>query len=106
MFYRVCIGELIETEEEFGKDISTVVEHYLTPLEEELRPAPRAVMDNKDIIFNNLFNISAFHNGFVHYGSIDRDVCLFNHKHSNKSLNGLHKEERSMFKYMTLHLIR
>ncbi|XP_065224779.1 obscurin-like isoform X6 [Planococcus citri] len=61
----VCIGELIETEEEFGKDISRVVESYLTPLEEELRPAPRSVMDNKDTIFNNLSKISTFHNGVM-----------------------------------------
>lgn len=62
-FFSVCIGELIETEEEFGKDIQRVVEQYLTPLEEEIRPAPRTVKDNKDLIFNNLKQISAFHNG-------------------------------------------
>ena len=62
--FRVCIAELIDTEEEFSKDIQRVVEQYLLPLEEEIRPAPRGVMDSKDAIFNNLRQIAAFHNGY------------------------------------------
>lgn len=56
----VVLGELVETEEEFGQDIQEVVERYLNPLESN--DAPRIVRDNKDLIFNNLKQISQFHN--------------------------------------------
>ncbi|XP_060852350.1 obscurin isoform X3 [Rhopalosiphum padi] len=56
----VVLAELVETEEEFGQDIQEVVERYLNPL--ELNDAPRIVRDNKDLIFNNLKQISQFHN--------------------------------------------
>jgi len=56
----VVLAELVETEEEFGQDIQEVVERYLNPL--ELNDAPRIVRDNKDFIFNNLKQISQFHN--------------------------------------------
>lgn len=58
--YSVVLGELVETEEEFGQDIQEVVERYLNPLESN--DAPRIVRDNKDLIFNNLKQISQFHN--------------------------------------------
>lgn len=58
--YSVVLAELVETEEEFGQDIQEVVERYLNPL--ELNDAPRIVRDNKDLIFNNLKQISQFHN--------------------------------------------
>lgn len=54
------LGELVETEEEFGQDIQEVVDRYLIPLDSN--DAPRTVRDNKDIIFNNLKQISQFHN--------------------------------------------
>lgn len=60
LFYSVVLAELVETEEEFGQDIQEVVERYLNPL--ELNDAPRIVRDNKDLIFNNLKQISQFHN--------------------------------------------
>ncbi|XP_050523300.1 obscurin isoform X8 [Daktulosphaira vitifoliae] len=56
----VVLAELVETEEEFGQDIQEVVERYLNPLERN--DAPRLVTDSKDIIFNNLKQISQFHN--------------------------------------------
>ncbi|XP_025423040.1 obscurin isoform X6 [Sipha flava] len=56
----VVLGELVETEEEFGQDIQEVVERYLNPL--EFNDAPRIVRDNKYLIFNNLKQISQFHN--------------------------------------------
>ncbi|XP_029346662.1 obscurin isoform X6 [Acyrthosiphon pisum] len=56
----VVLAELVETEEEFGQDIQEVVERYLNPL--EFNDAPRIVRDNKDLIFNNLKQISQFHN--------------------------------------------
>ncbi|XP_018359776.1 PREDICTED: muscle M-line assembly protein unc-89 isoform X3 [Trachymyrmex cornetzi] len=54
------VKELIETEEEFGKDIQLVVERYLKPLDNP--GVPRAVRDNKEIIFTNLKQIADFHN--------------------------------------------
>ncbi|XP_012537087.1 obscurin isoform X3 [Monomorium pharaonis] len=54
------VKELIETEEEFGKDIQLVVERYLKPLDNS--GVPRAVRDNKEIIFTNLKQIADFHN--------------------------------------------
>ncbi|XP_031784412.1 obscurin isoform X6 [Nasonia vitripennis] len=54
------VKELVETEEEFGRDLQLVVERYLKPLD---NPAvPRAVRDNKEIIFTNLKQIAEFHN--------------------------------------------
>lgn len=64
---RVVIGELIETEDEFARDIQKVVDKYLNPLEEETRPASRCVMDNKEIIFNNLRQIATFHKGYIDF---------------------------------------
>ncbi|XP_011062355.1 PREDICTED: muscle M-line assembly protein unc-89 isoform X5 [Acromyrmex echinatior] len=54
------VKELIETEEEFGKDIQLVVERYLKPLDNP--GVPRVVRDNKEIIFTNLKQIADFHN--------------------------------------------
>lgn len=78
------IRELVETEEEFGKDLKFVVEKYLKPLEDHhggglITPSsssasvtsstgstssiPRLVRDHKDVIFGNFSLISEFHNG-------------------------------------------
>ncbi|XP_039304590.1 obscurin isoform X2 [Solenopsis invicta] len=54
------VKELIETEEEFGRDIQLVVERYLKPLDNP--GVPRAVRDNKEVIFTNLKQIADFHN--------------------------------------------
>lgn len=67
-FHSVVLGELVETEEEFGQDIQEVVDRYLNPL--ELNEAPRIVRDNKDLIFNNLKQISQFHNTYDIYNKI------------------------------------
>lgn len=55
--------ELVETEEEFGRDLQLVVERYLKPLDNP--DVPRVVRDNKDIIFTNLKQIADFHNTYV-----------------------------------------
>lgn len=60
LLHRVVIRELIETEEEFGRDVQQVIEAYLQPLDSS--SVPRAVRDNKDLIFGNLKKISEFHN--------------------------------------------
>ncbi|XP_043471828.1 obscurin isoform X4 [Leptopilina heterotoma] len=54
------IKELVETEEEFGRDLQQVVERYLKPLDNP--GVPRVVRDNKEIIFTNLKQIAEFHN--------------------------------------------
>ena len=50
---------MVETEEEFGRDLQNVVEKYLKPLDNP--GVPRAVRDNKEIIFSNLKQIADFH---------------------------------------------
>lgn len=60
---RAVVKELVETEEEFGRDLQQVVERYLKPLDNP--DVPRIVRDNKDIIFTNLKHIADFHNTYV-----------------------------------------
>ncbi|PSN33347.1 hypothetical protein C0J52_16399 [Blattella germanica] len=55
--------ELVETEEEFGRDLQQVVEHYLKPLDSST--VPRIVRDNKEVIFSNLKQIAEFHNSVL-----------------------------------------
>lgn len=57
---RAVVRELIETEEEFGRDLLLVVEHYLKILDNP--KTPKKVSDNKDIIFGNFKQIAEFHN--------------------------------------------
>lgn len=59
-FFSVVIRELVETEEEFGRDVQQVIDTYLKPL--DCSQTPRVIRDNKDIIFGNLKKISEFHN--------------------------------------------
>ncbi|XP_017890129.1 obscurin isoform X5 [Ceratina calcarata] len=54
------VKELVETEEEFGRDLQLVVERYLKPLDNP--DVPRTVRDIKDIIFTNFKQIADFHN--------------------------------------------
>lgn len=54
------VRELIETEEEFGKDLLLVVEHYIKTLDNP--KTPKKITDNKDIIFGNFKQIAEFHN--------------------------------------------
>ncbi|XP_034942777.1 obscurin isoform X3 [Chelonus insularis] len=54
------VKELVETEEEFGRDLQQVVDRYLKPLDNP--GVPRAVRDNKEIIFTNFKQIADFHN--------------------------------------------
>lgn len=58
--FRAVIKELVETEEEFGRDLQMVYEEYLKPL--DMPGVPRIVRDNKDVIFSNLKQIADFHN--------------------------------------------
>ncbi|KAL7050000.1 hypothetical protein ACKWTF_003934 [Chironomus riparius] len=56
------IRELIETEEEFGKDLQAVVEKYMKHIDDPKNKVPRIVRDNKDLIFMNFKQIAEFHN--------------------------------------------
>lgn len=58
--FRAVVRELVETEEEFGRDLQQVVERYLKPLDSST--VPRIVRDNKDLIFSNFKQIADFHN--------------------------------------------
>jgi len=61
--FRAVVRELVETEEEFGRDLQQVVERYLKPLDSST--VPRIVRDNKDLIFSNFKQIADFHNTWV-----------------------------------------
>jgi RhoGEF domain. len=58
--FRAVVRELVETEDEFGRDLQQVVERYLKPLDSSI--VPRIVRDNKDLIFSNFKQIADFHN--------------------------------------------
>lgn len=52
----------METEEEFGKDLTNVVKRYMNTVEDPDAKVPRIVRDNKDLIFMNFREIAEFHN--------------------------------------------
>ncbi|KAI5693209.1 hypothetical protein M8J75_011082 [Diaphorina citri] len=54
------VRELVDTEEEFGRDLQAVVDRYVKPLDSP--SVPRTVRDNKDLVFTNLKQITEFHN--------------------------------------------
>jgi hypothetical protein len=56
------VRELVETEEEFGKDLNNVVINYMNTVEDPDAKVPRIVRDNKDLIFMNFREIAEFHN--------------------------------------------
>lgn len=58
--FRIIIGELVDTEEEFSKDLQYVVDNYIKAVDKPV--APRSVKDNKDVIFSNFLQIAEFHN--------------------------------------------
>lgn len=60
--HRAVIRELVETEEEFGKDLQAVVERYIKTIDAPEKKVPRIVRDNKDLIFMNFQQIADFHN--------------------------------------------
>ncbi|KAK4289128.1 hypothetical protein Pmani_037887, partial [Petrolisthes manimaculis] len=53
------IRELVETEEEFVKDLQFVMENYYDHMDNT--NTPRSVRDHKDLIYNNFKFISEFH---------------------------------------------
>lgn len=59
---RAVIRELVETEEEFGKDLQAVVDRYIKAIDNPELKVPRIVRDNKDLIFMNFKQIADFHN--------------------------------------------
>ncbi|XP_062553317.1 obscurin isoform X3 [Armigeres subalbatus] len=56
------VRELIETEEEFGRDLQLVVENYIKFIDNPDNKIPRMIRDHKDDIFNNFKQIADFHN--------------------------------------------
>lgn len=59
-FYRAVVKELVETEQEFVRDLDYVIQKYL--LSPELSKAPKIVKDNIEAVFGNLKQIADFHN--------------------------------------------
>lgn len=62
MYCRAVVRELIETEEEFGRDLTMVVENYIKTVENSKTKPPKAITDNKELIFGNFRQIAEFHN--------------------------------------------
>lgn len=58
--FRTVVRELVETEEEFGKDLQSVVERYIRQIDNAT--TPRLIRDNKELIFGNFRQIADFHN--------------------------------------------
>ncbi|XP_059224502.1 obscurin isoform X2 [Stomoxys calcitrans] len=56
---KAVIRELLDTEEEFGRDLQNVVDRYIKAV--DAANAPRTVRDSKDIIFGNFQQIAEFH---------------------------------------------
>lgn len=59
-FYRAVVKELVETEQEFVRDLDYVIQKYL--LSSEVSKAPKIVKDNIEAVFGNLKQIADFHN--------------------------------------------
>lgn len=51
--------ELVETEQEFVRDLDLVVQKYLIP--SESKKVPKLIKDSVDIIFGNFREIAEFH---------------------------------------------
>lgn len=60
--FRAVVRELIETEEEFGRDLTRVVDKYIKTVENSKSKPPKIITDNKDLIFGNFKQITEFHN--------------------------------------------
>nr|XP_043066936.1 obscurin [Drosophila bipectinata] len=63
---QTILRELVETEEEFSRDLLHVVEKYIKGIDKPV--VPRSVRDNKDIIFCNFLQIAEFHNNVLKEG--------------------------------------
>ncbi|XP_052748804.1 obscurin isoform X5 [Galleria mellonella] len=57
---QAVVRELVETEEEFGRDMQQVVSRYMRPMDKARTPKP--VFDNRELLFSNFRQIAEFHN--------------------------------------------
>ncbi|XP_075991750.1 obscurin isoform X3 [Anticarsia gemmatalis] len=57
---QAVVRELVETEEEFGRDMQQVVSRYMKPTDKASTPKP--VFDNRELLFSNFRQICEFHN--------------------------------------------
>ncbi|XP_035445105.2 obscurin isoform X5 [Spodoptera frugiperda] len=69
---QAVVRELVETEEEFGRDMQQVVTRYMKPIDKAT--TPKAVFDNRELLFSNFRQICEFHNtilleGIKYYAS-------------------------------------
>ncbi|XP_045524044.1 obscurin isoform X5 [Pieris brassicae] len=72
---QAVIRELIETEEEFGRDMQQVVSQYMRPMDKATTPKP--VFESREFLFSNFKQICEFHNtslleGIKYYASDPR----------------------------------
>ncbi|XP_026730318.1 uncharacterized protein LOC113495666 isoform X1 [Trichoplusia ni] len=69
---QAVVRELVETEEEFGRDMQQVVSRYMKPIDKA--STPKLVFDNRELLFSNFRQICEFHNtvlleGIKYYAS-------------------------------------
>lgn len=57
---RAVVRELVETEEEFGRDMQQVVSRYMKPMDKAT--TPKSVFENRELLFSNFKQICEFHN--------------------------------------------
>lgn len=69
---RAVVNELVETEQEFVKDLSRVVQNYLIP--SESGKVPKIIKDNFDVIFNNFKEIAEFHRTYVQNNELIKSI--------------------------------
>lgn len=58
--FSAVVKELVETEEDFSRDMQRVVNKYLKEMENP--SMPKELRDQKDVLFSNFKDISDFHN--------------------------------------------
>lgn len=59
MHFRAVVKELVETEQEFVKDLDFVVQEYL--IRTENTKVPKIIKDNLELVFGGLVEIADFH---------------------------------------------
>lgn len=67
--------ELVDTEEDFARDMAYVVNNYVKEMENP--SMPKRLRDFKDQLFANFKDISDFHNEYVWNSQNDAMKCIY-----------------------------
>lgn len=88
------VRELIETEQELGRDLNFVLEKYIKAIDAGGPKVPMCVRDNKDLIFGNFRKIAEFHNTW------DTFSCLCAHDYSAGNIYSYSNFEFRSYDYL------